>query len=242
MAAGLALDDCGYTSQGKREPLRELLISRERERGLGSTEAEQDQEIALEALEAEAGGPVVPAEPEEGSVEAIRRDAQLAVGELEQARRRLAPQALTDLDVRAEVELIEGQIAQARATAQLADDAEAQTAQLAAEEVKQAESERCAAHDAEARKLEPAISKQLAVVDQALAGAVVPEVVKLAEMMSARHNHLVAGGLDSFSARGVAFDPGSVESAIRYAFEGTSLGLFRGASGRNHPLVPEVKS
>lgn len=159
-AAKLALEGSGFTSQRGRERLVDLLVGREQQRGLGSTEAERDEELALEAAEVEAGGPVVAAEPEEGSVEAIRRDAERTVAELEAAERRLAPEGIgadADPDVLAELGLIEGQLKQARVTLSRTGNAEREIARREREAAEQAER---AGHDqaeAQFRELQPEI-------------------------------------------------------------------------------------
>jgi hypothetical protein len=243
MAASLALDDCGYTSQKKREPLRELLTARERDRGLGSTEAERDQEIALEADELEAGGPVVPAAPEPGSTAGIRAAAQRTVSELEDRRRRLSPEALTDKAARAEVATIEGEIAEARSLLDLAGTAETETAARVREAAERAKREGHEQAEATAQALQPQIRKAAARLDTAAStfAESVAAYMELKELQAAA----IAGterGPEAVRAR--SYRPAEVSSALFVALRERGVDV-KGVDGRNdaQPLAaiePEV--
>ena len=240
IAASIALDQLRYTSQRSREPLTAMLTERERERGLGSTEAEQDEERALESAELEAGGAVVPMEPEQGSAEAVRRDAQRTIAALEVKRAGLAPEALTDLDVRGEVEKLDGEIQRARATAELADAAESETARRVREQVEQSEREAREHASTEAAKLEPVIAKARADVD-AKAIAWATSVAALRDWTEQRVTY-VAGAEpnDAMAIRSARFRPEDVVSGLKAAMrDRVDLGAELGASRRDALLAAE---
>jgi hypothetical protein len=217
-----------------------MLTERERERGLGSTEAEQDEERALESAELEAGGAVVPMEPEQGSAEAVRRDAQRTIAALEVKRAGLAPEALTDLDVRGEVEKLDGEIQRARATAELADAAESETARRVREQVEQSEREAREHASTEAAKLEPVIAKARADVD-AKAIAWATSVAALRDWTEQRVTY-VAGAEpnDAMAIRSARFRPEDVVSGLKAAMrDRVDLGAELGASRRDALLAAE---
>jgi FtsZ-interacting cell division protein ZipA len=237
IATWMALDECGYTSQRSRERLGDLLVKRENEQGFGSTPEEEEQEIALEAAEAEAGGPVVAAEPEPGSLGAIQADARERLETLREQRVRLAPEALTDAAAKAEMLNLEAEIAAAETALDLVEVARGETGRREREATEQAEREHREAENAAALKMVPAVAKQKGVVDAVLASAAA-EVVKLEEVQDRQGAHYVAGGMDAFSARGVRFRADEVESAVRFHLR--AAGLFSRVTGRDQPLV-EVK-
>jgi hypothetical protein len=216
-----ALDEHkGFTSQRNREQLADLLVEREQQRGLASTDAEYEVEVAAQAAAAEAA-----------EAAAVAQEAKRGLPELEDEwHRHQARAAIGDPDAIAAIKVIESEMKTAK------DEQDRQDQQ--AQGVAKAERERREGENAAGAELEPAVAKQKIVADRAFASAAV-EARKLQELQDRQCAHLVAGGLDTFSARGVRFDPGAVESAIRFAFQGSELGLFRGVSGRDHPLVPE---
>jgi hypothetical protein len=242
IAASIALDQLHYTSQRSREPLTAMLTERERERGLGSTESEQDEELALESAELEAGGAVEP-EPEPGSAEAVRRGAQRTIAELESKRAGLAPEALTDLDARAQVENIDREIREARLSAELADLAETETARRAREQAEQAAQAGREEADRQAQAMVPKVAALKAAVDSA-AGAWVTAVVELRDAQE-QHAAFVSGatGGDAMATRSVRFRDGDVAGALRASLHGRIRldGLGTG-SFRETLLVPLSES
>ena len=221
----------GFTKQDTRERLRDELIAREVRDGLALTSREIEAEIA-----AEAEG--VPVEPEPGSTAAIRAGAARTVDELEVSRARLAPEALTDPKVRAELEAIDVRLAQARSTAALVDLAEGETARRERERVEQAEREAREHASAEAAKMEPVVAKLKADVDAA-AVAWVGCVSALREGM-ALHATFVSGatGGDQMAMRSVQFRDGDVLSALRAATRGHVRIDSLGAGPRDSLLAP----
>jgi len=235
-AVSHAFEKAGIQKSDTRERLRPLLLAKESADGLALTSREIEDEIAAE------GVPDVPAEPEPGSTEAIERDARQRVEELRAQIERMAPEALVDATVATEQKAAESELADAEHALTNVTRARGEITRRQESAAEQAQREHRESANAAAAKLEPVIAKQLAAVDRVLAAALVPEVEKLAELMSARRDHLVSAGLDAFSARGVQFRAEAVESAIRFAFQSTGLGLYRGTD-RAHPLGPEeVKS
>jgi len=166
-AASIALDGAGYTSQRNRERLSALLQQREKERGLASSEAEQDQERELELAEIEAGGAVAPVEPEPGSTAAVRADAERRVIELEEQRRRMSVEALTDPKVKQELLDVESEIALARSTLDLADTAETEIQRREREASEAAARAVREQGEAEARELQPQIHLAAVELDAA---------------------------------------------------------------------------
>lgn len=224
-----------FTKGDTRERLRGLLIERETRDGLALTSREIEDEIAAEA--AAVGAPV---EPEPGSTAAIRADAQQTVTELEAARARLAPEALTDPKVRAELEAIDVRLAQARSTAELVDLAESETARREREATEVAEREAREHASAEAAKLVPVIAKARADVDRkAIAWAT--SVAALRDLTEQRMHH-VAGAQpnDLMAIRSARFREDAVVSALKAALRGrVDLGSDLGASRRDVLLVAE---
>lgn len=214
-AAGLALTECGFTKGDTRERLSRALTEREEKTGLRPTAGEAREDAALEAALAEAE------QPEPDSLQAVRADAARTIAELEQARARLAPEAVAgDHDVLAELASIDGQLAQARSTAQLADLAELETARREREQAEQAEREHRENASREAAKLEPVIAKLGADVD-AKAAAWVAAVVALRDATEQRASY-VAGAEpgDQMRLRGARFRGDSVVGALRAALRG----------------------
>jgi chromosome segregation ATPase len=231
MAASLALDDCGFTSQGKREPLRALLTGRERDSGLGSTEREQDEEIALEAAELEAGGPVVPAEPEPGSTQAIRQDAQRTVSELEDRRRRLSPEALTDKAARAELTSIESEIGEARSLLDLVDTAQGEIDRRTREAVEAARRAAIERSEATAQALQPEIRRAAERIDT-VAGTLA-ECVSAYAALKGQQAAAIAGtdrGQEAVRAR--SYRPAEVSSALFVALRERGVEI-AGVDGTN---------
>lgn len=234
MAASVALDDCGYTSQRKREPLRELLTARERDSGLASTEAEQDEELALEAAELEAGGAVAPVEPEAGSTQAIRRDAQRTVAELEDRRRRLSPEALTDKAARAEVATIEGEISETRSLLDLAGTAETETAARVREAAERAKREGHERSEATAQALQPQIHKAAERYDAA--ASVLAERAAAYKGLKDAQAGAIAGterGQEAVRAR--SYRPSEVADALHVALRARGVEI-KGIDGSNRAL------
>jgi len=231
MAASCALDDCGYTSQRKREPLRELLTARERDSGLASSEAEQDAELALEADEIEAGGAVVPAAPEPGSTAAIRADAQRTVSELEDRRRRLSPEALTDKAARAELATIESEISEARSLLDLAGTAEGEIDRRTREAIEASRRAAIEQAEATAQALQPQIVKAAARLDTAAStfAESVAAYMELKELQAAA----IAGterGPEAVRAR--SYRPAEVSSALFVALRERGVEV-KGVDGTN---------
>jgi hypothetical protein len=239
MAAGLALDDCGFTSQGKREPLRELLISRERDSGLASTAVEQEAEIALESAELEADGPVPRTEPEPGSAEAIEADTRQRIAELRTQIEDMAPEALADGKVAARQKAAEGDLAEVEHTLVNLTRAPRVIARREKSTAQEAERERREQAGAQAQAQVPVVVSLKADVDKQ-AVALAASAVALRDAMQGRVECVaVAQPGDQMAINAARFRPEEVESAIRFAFQGSDLGLFRGVSGRDLPLVPE---
>jgi hypothetical protein len=234
MAASVALDDCGYTSQRSREPLRELLISRERERGLASSESEQDQEIALEALEAEAGGPVVPAAPEPGSTAAIRASAQRTVAELEDRRRRLSPEALTDKTARAELVTIESEISEARSLLDLATEAEGEIDRRTREAIEAARRAAIEQAEATAQALQPQIVKAAARLDTA-AGVLAETVAAYKELKELQSAAIAGTERGQGPVRARSYRPGEVAAALHVALRARGVEI-AGIDGTNRSM------
>ena len=230
VAANLALDACRFTMSTTRGRLGRLLEERETERGLRPDPGERRED---EALEAAAQKAVEEVEPEKGSVAAIRRDAQQKIPQLEAARSRLVFAALTDAGAKSELLDVESELVEARRAEEWADLAEAGAAEQAVEAAERAEREAQEDALAEAAKREPKILARERELDAALAG-VAELTVKLRDERNEHGALLIAGDAGNAAARQAGFRSDSVESAVRFHFEGT--GVFRGP-GRNYPLV-----
>jgi hypothetical protein len=231
MAASLALDDCGYTSQGTREPLRGALTGRERDRGLGSTESEMDEERALEAAELEAGGAVAPVEPEPGSTAAIRAGAKRTVAELEDRRRRLSPEALTDKAARAALTKIESEISEARSLLDLADTAEGEIDRRTRESIEAARRAAIEHAESQAQALQPQIVKAASRLDIA-AGTFAESVAAYMELKELQAAAIAGTERGQEAVRARSYRPAEVSSALFVALRerGAEVG---GVDGRN---------
>ena len=235
VAVSAAFEAVGrFTKGDTRERLRDALIERETRDGLALTSREIEDEIAAEA--AAVGAPV---EPEPGSTAAIRADAQQTVTELEAARARLAPEALSDPKVRAELEAIDVRLTQARSTAELVDLAESETARREREATEVAEREAREHASAEAAKLVPVLAKLKGAVDAASSDWVTA-VVALRDATE-QHVTLVATatGGDVMAMRSARFRDGDMAGALRAATHGRiRLDGLGGAGLRDTPLIP----
>jgi hypothetical protein len=226
-----------FTKSDTRERLRGLLIERERRDGLALTSREIEDEIA-----AEAEGEGVPVEPEAGSAEAIRRHAQRTIAQLEAKRSGLAPEALTDLDARAQVESIDGEIREARLSAELADLAETETARRAREQAEQAAQAGREEADRQAAEMVPKVAKLKADADEA-AISWVQRVVALRDGMET-HTGFVGAATngDKMAMRSVEYRDGDVLAALRSATRGRIHIDSLGAGPRDALLVPPSES
>lgn len=224
VAAGFALTATGFTKSDTRNRLSRALTEREQARGLAASRAELEADAAAEAaaLDENAAAP-----PEPGSAQAIRADALRMVAELEAARARLSPEALSDPDVRAEIDSIDGQLAQARATAQLVDDAERENARREREAIEVAEREAREQAAEEARGLQPAIRKAAQRVDTA-AGVFAESVAAFRELRDQQ-----AAALARTGVRGRQYRPGLVAGALQVALRARGVAV-EGVEGHAH--------
>jgi hypothetical protein len=128
-AAEEALDRNHVSPKTDRERITKQLHRQELEWGLSQTPLEQVEEAERKAAEAEAiEAAHAAANPEPGTVEAKRKDAQQRVSELEPQISRLAPEALTDSAVRQKVLTLESELDKARKELQLIGRADSENA------------------------------------------------------------------------------------------------------------------
>ncbi len=231
VAASRALDEVHILKGPTRERLTRALTEREQANGLAPSRAEAEADAAAEAGAVED----VPAEPEPGSADAIEADARHRLETLREQRQRLAPEALTDADAKAEMLSLEDEMRAAERALDLVDVARGETGRREREQAEQAERERRENATESARKAEPGIAKRKAGIDRLLAAA----AIETAALQAEQQQHvafLAESGLDPFNLRAHAFRPDDVERAIAHAFRGT--GVMRGP-GRVGPLAPE---
>jgi len=223
IAASIALDELGYTSQRAREPLTELLVGREQSRGLGSTPEEQEEEIALESAELEEGGPVSPAEPEPGSLGAIQADAREQLETLREQRARLAPEALTDASAKADMKVLEDEIRAAETALDLVEVARGETGRREREASEAAALAVREQGEAEAAKLQPQIALAAQRVDTA-AGVFAEAATAFQELKELQAGAVGRSGRGSEATRGRSFRRREVAAALYVALREHNLG------------------
>jgi hypothetical protein len=221
-----ALEGSGLTSGRAREAMAAALTAREAERGLAQTAEEREAELLAEGIED------VPLEPEPGSTQAIRRDAARTVDELEVTRARLAPEALTDPKVRAELATIESDIAEARSLLDLVDTAQGEIDRRTREAIEATRRAAIEHAEATAQGLQPQIRKAAARLDTAAAtfAESVAAYKELKELQAAA----IAGtdrGQEAVRAR--SYRPAEVSSALFVALREHGVEV-KGVDGRNH--------
>jgi hypothetical protein len=207
----------GYTSQKAREGLSDLLVEREEQRGLASTDAEYEEELVAEAEAAEAA--------------AVAQEVRRQLPQLQDDWSRLQPLvAIGDPDAIEESKELESEMRSAKR------ELDRQAAEVA--EAAKAEREGQESAAATAQKMLPQVDKLRATVD-AQAAAFVASVVNLRDGTEERRAFVaVAEPGDQMAIRAAEFRPGEVESALRFHSRGV---LFSRVSGQDAPLVPEVK-
>jgi hypothetical protein len=229
-AADLALTECGFTKSDSRGRLERLLVEREQSTGLSPTPGERREDEALEAEAAVAE----PDPPEPGSLEAVRADAARSVVELEEAKARLAPEAIAgDPDVLAELRLIEGELAHARATSELSHLAEGETARRAREASEAAARAAAEAAEAEAQALQPQIRKAAERLD-VQASTFAECAVAFQELKEAQAGAVGRTRRGQEAVRGRRFRRREVAAALFVALRERGLGgVIEGFEGSN---------
>ena len=167
-AAEVTLDQNHVSLKSDRERITTQLLRQELEWGLSQTPQEQVEEAEREAAEAEAVEAAhAVANPPAGTIPAIRADAQRRVVELEAQRSRLAPEALTDADAKAELADIESELAEARKALELADLADSENVRRQQQAITDAAQAAKDSALAEAHELQGEREKAVKAVDAA---------------------------------------------------------------------------
>jgi len=177
--------------------------------------------------------------PEPGSVEAIEADTRQRIAELRTQIEDMAPEALVDGKVAARQKAAEGELAEVEHTLTNLTRAPRVLARRVESAAQEAERERRETAAVLEQAQVPVVASLKADVDKQ-AVALAASAVALRDAMQGRVECVaVAEPGDQMAINAARFRPEEVESAIRWAFQGTDLGLFRHVPGRNHPLVPE---
>jgi hypothetical protein len=209
------------------EAFRQQLADREAEHGLALTESEYEEEIIREA---EAGE-----EPEPGSLEAIRADAARSVVQLEEAKARLAPEAIAgDPDVLAELASIETELSRARAVSELSDLAETETARRAREAREQAERQAHEQAEQQAQALQPQIVKAAARLDTA-ASTFAEAVAAFRDLKQLQAGAIAGTDRGPEAVRARSYRPQEVASALYVALRARGVEV-EGVTGSNSAL------
>lgn len=152
-------------------------------------------------------------EPAPDPIDAVEHDARGRLAGLREKRQRLAPEALTDSDVAAEVKLLDDEIAAAERAAELAPLAREELARREREKVQDADG----ARREQARKQAAAAAKQrpaLAAAVDAAAAAFAKALADFARHCDDHARQAQAAGMDASALR---FKPLLAEKALRRA-------------------------
>lgn len=199
----------------------------------GLTDSDVRARQWFDAALAKGADPVLepaPAEPEGESepdeLAAIEQDARRRVGELEDARQRLALDALTDADAARELGEVEAALADTRAEIERVGLAASERERRGVESRERAAQDAAAAALAEADKLGTKLAAQAAKVDRA-AQAFARETAVYASLHAQCHQALVAAGERNYGTGAAPTSP--VAAALHFALREAGAPSLHGA-------------